>query len=136
MPEPANPSAESLTSLWNGRYSYPVITRAPVPFVANLIDAGDCLGGSITERAMIGRSKSRTLYATISGRRAGAAVRFMKIYEANSSPYTSVAYEGSLSEDGLEINGDWMAAGWSGRFLMIRATGLRMHMRKTVEEIA
>ncbi len=134
MPETAESPGESLTGLWHGRYSYPIVTRAPVPFTANIIETGDCLGGSITERATIGPAKNRTLYATIGGRRSGQAVRFMKVYEANDGAYTSVAYEGALSEDGLEIDGDWVADGWSGRFLMIRASGLKARVGRKVEE--
>jgi hypothetical protein len=133
VPEKSNPGV-SLTGLWHGRYSYPIITRAPVPFTANLIETGDCLGGAITERATIGAAKNRTLYATISGRRSGHTVRFMKVYEANGGAYTSVSYDGALSEDGLEIDGDWIAAGWSGRFLMIRASGLKSQVGRKVEE--
>jgi len=130
MPEsPAN-----LTGLWHGQYSYPIAARAPVPFAANLIEAEDRLGGSITERAMLGRVKGRSLYATINGMRAGSAVSFMKLYEAHSGPYTRVSYEGVLSADGLEIDGEWSASGWSGRFLMIRAGGLRTTARKSSEE--
>jgi len=125
--------AENLTGLWHGQYSYPIATRAPVPFTANLIDAEGTLGGSITERAIVGKAGSRNLYATISGRRSGSAVSFMKMYEVHSGPYTSVAYHGALSEDGLEIDGEWIASGWSGRFLMIRASGLKSFARKKVE---
>jgi hypothetical protein len=132
MPDAADPTAENLTGLWHGQYSYPTATRAPVPFTANLIEAEDSIGGSITERAMVGKAGSRTLYATISGRRSGSSVSFMKIYEAHCGPYTSVAYHGALSEDGLEIGGEWIAAGWSGRFLMIRASGLKSVARKKI----
>ncbi len=132
MPDAADPMAENLTGLWHGQYSYPTATRAPVPFTATLIETEDALGGSITERVVVGKAGSRTLYATISGRRSGSKVSFMKLYEAQSGPYTSVAYDGALSEDGLEIDGEWIASGWSGRFLMIRASGLKINARKKI----
>jgi hypothetical protein len=122
--------AANLTGFWHGQYSYPVATRAPVPFRANLIQSEDCLGGSVTERALPGR----TLYATINGRRDGNTVSFLKVYEANSGPYTSVAYSGVVSADGLEIDGDWIAAGWSGRFLMIRAGGVATKIARKIHE--
>jgi hypothetical protein len=130
----ADSPARNLTGFWHGQYSYPAATRPPVPFSANLIQSEDCLGGSITERALLGRARERTLYATIKGRRDGSTVRFLKVYEANSGPYTSVAYSGALSEDGLEIDGDWIAAGWSGRFLMIRAGGVATKIARQVKE--
>ncbi len=122
--------AANLTGFWHGQYSYPVATRAPVPFRANLIQSDDCLGGSVTERVIVGR----TLYATIKGRRDGNTVSFLKLYEANSGPYTSVAYSGVVSTDGLEIDGDWVASGWSGRFLMIRAGGVAAKITRQVKE--
>ncbi len=82
---------------------------------------------------MIGKAAGRSLYATIAGRRSGSAVSFMKMYEANSGAYTRVAYHGALSADGLEIDGEWIASGWSGRFLMIRASGLKSCVRKRIE---
>ncbi len=133
MPGAADPMLKNLTGFWHGQYSYPIATRAPVPFTANLVEADGAVGGSITERADVGKGKSRKLYATIYGRRSGIAVSFMKTYEARSGPYTSVAYQGALSEDGLEIDGDWIASGWSGRFLMIRTSGLKGFARKKVE---
>ncbi len=133
MPGAEGPMAENLTGLWHGQYSYPSATHAPVPFTANLIEAEGAIGGSITERAVVGKAVSRTLYATIAGRRSGGAVSFMKQYEAQCGPYTSVAYYGALSGDGLEIDGEWIASGWSGRFLMIRASGLKSIARKTIE---
>jgi len=126
----ADSPAGNLTGFWHGQYSYPVATRAPVPFGANLIQSEDCLGGSVTERALLGR----TLYATIEDRRDGRTVSFLKVYEANSGPYTSVAYTGVISEDGLEIDGDWIASGWSGRFLMMRAGGVAAKDARKIQE--
>jgi hypothetical protein len=130
----ADSPAGNLTGLWHGQYSYPVATRAPVSFSANLIQIEDSLGGSITERALLGRALVRTLFATIQGRRDDSIVSFLKVYEANSGPYTNVAYQGVLSEDGLEIDGDWIASGWSGRFLMIRAGGLAAKITRFAKE--
>lgn len=133
MFDPSAGAAASLTGLWHGRYSYPIVLRAPVPFSASLIEAEDFLGGSITERAMVGPVRGRTLYATVGGRRAGSAVSFVKSYEAKSGPYTRVAYEGVVSGDGLEIDGEWTTGGWSGRFLMIRAGGM---VKQAIKQIS
>jgi len=120
--------ATSLTGVWHGQYGYPVVTRAPVPFTALLVESPAFLGGSITERVGGGR----TLYSTVSGHRSGHAVHFVKMYEANSGAYTTVTYQGVLSEDGLEIDGEWTATGWSGRFLMIRQPGVLARVGKRV----
>ncbi len=128
------PDQINLSGLWHGQYSYPTGVAAPVPFVATLLDCETCLSGSMTERAMVGRPKGRTLYATISGQRLGRYVSFLKSYEAGSGPYTSVGYDGTLSEDGLEIDGTWTASGWSGRFLMIRSGGAAQSVAKRIAE--
>jgi hypothetical protein len=124
----------SITGLWHGQYSYPIVHRAPVPFSASLIQSEACLSGTITERAMLGRVQVRILYASVTGQRTGSSVSFLKLYEANSGSYTSVAYQGVLSGDGLEIDGEWIASGWSGRFLMIRAGGVATKVARRVEE--
>ncbi len=111
----------SLTGLWNGQYSFPSGVAAPVAFVATFLEARDWLGGSISERALLGAVKGRMLYATVSGQRNGRDVNFTKRYETRNGPCTQVGYVGLLSQDGLEIDGEWSTAGWAGRFLMIRA---------------
>jgi hypothetical protein len=105
-----------------------------VPFEASLISTEDFLGGTITERATEGRVKGRILCATVSGTRCGQRVSFIKTYEPDSEPYSSVAYEGVVSGDGLEISGDWTIGSWSGRFLMIRAGGVATNARRRIHE--
>jgi hypothetical protein len=134
MPPTSYNAARSLTGLWHGQYSYPAASLSPVPFVATLIQTETWLGGSITERADTGLLKGRRLYAAISGRRRGNSISFIKSYEAGSGPYLRVSYDGTLSEDGLEIDGLWTASGWSGRFLMIRSAGVPVSVAKKVSE--
>jgi hypothetical protein len=119
----------ALTGLWHGQYSYPVAASAPVAFAANLIEAEDWLGGSITEHAA-----RRVLLSSVRGQRQASRIAFLKTYERNSGPYRTVEYDGTLSEDALEISGEWRTGGWSGRFLMIRANGLTQSERRKIAE--
>jgi hypothetical protein len=67
-----------------------------------------------------------TLFAVVSGRRRGFDVTFLKSYDGTGGYDHSVAYEGRLSPDGMEIEGRWSIWGsWSGTFLMIQAGGQR-----------
>jgi hypothetical protein len=60
--------------------------------------------------------------ATLQGRRDGARVTWLKLYDRMLRAYNEVAYEGQVNEDATEISGQWRIPGnWSGTFLMIRA---------------
>jgi hypothetical protein len=120
---PQHPSPKSLTGVWHGLYSYPS-GRAPVSFVATLIEAGSTVTGATHEPCGMGGPPSETLYATLLGRRHDSAVTFEKTYDGANPHYGRVAYEGTLSADGTEIEGRWIVRGsWSGKFLMIRDAG-------------
>jgi hypothetical protein len=126
---------ESLSGLWNGQFTYPK-AWGPEFFTATLIETQAFLGGSIQEVARSGRSKGKTLYATVSGTREGAKVSFRKTYESATRTH-SVLYEGTVNADGTEIEGSWCIPGnWSGRFLMLRETGQSTAAtRRVTEEI-
>jgi hypothetical protein len=119
-----------------GIYSY-ATDRAPVSFVATLIETGSAVSGTTHEPCAIGGSPSEILYATVSGSRQDSAVAFVKTYNGANPHYGTVAYEGTLSRDGTEIEGRWMAPGnWSGKFLMIRSAGKTEAVMRTVFERA
>jgi hypothetical protein len=126
--------AIDLTGAWHGQYSLPNSISMPVPFEASLITAEDFLGGIITEKATEGAVKGRVLCASVSGSRTGHLVSFVKTYEPDCTPYTSVIYDGVVSGDGQEISGDWKIGSWTGRFLMIRAAGVRTAAIRRVRE--
>src|SRR6202030_3339548 len=116
------------TGIWHGIYSYP-IARAPVSFIATLIETASAVSGTTHELCAIGGSPNETLYATLLGSRQDRAVSFVKTYDGANPRYSTVAYEGTLSPDGTEIEGRWIVPGnWSGKFLMIRSAGKK---RKT-----
>jgi len=126
------PSAASLTGIWHGLYSYP-IPRAPVSFVATLIETASTVSGATHERCTIGASPNEILYATLLGRRQDRAVAFVKTYDGGNPHYGTVAYEGTLSADGTEIEGRWTVPGnWSGKFLMIRSAARAEAAARTV----
>lgn len=120
-------SQDSLTGVWDGAYSYPHphATMPPTLFKATLFETAGALGGEIQEVAEMGSRIGETISATLQGQRAGGQVTFIKTYEEmepEAHYKGDVIYEGSLSDDGLEISGTWEIAGvWSGSFLMVRA---------------
>jgi hypothetical protein len=114
---------ENLTGIWRGLYTYP--TQAlRVLFDATLIESGRWLSGSTHEVMPEGRNKGQLLCASLLGEWNGGRIFFQKTYE-NGVPHAKpIAYEGTLSADGTEIEGCWSITGnWSGKFLMIRSTG-------------
>jgi len=129
-------SAQSLTGVWHGIYSYP-IARAPVSFVATLIESASAVTGTTHEPCAVGGSPNDVLYATLSGSRHDSAVAFMKTYDGANPHYGIVAYEGTLSRDGTEIEGRWIVPGnWSGKFLMVRSAGKAETVSRSVFERA
>jgi hypothetical protein len=114
----------NLTGVWNGLYSYPKYLE-PVFFVATLISHGDHFSGS-THEAVEGRSGAPlTLFASVDGVLDEGLVSFRKTYDGAGGWSHSLMYFGMLSADRNEIEGQWvLPAGWSGRFMMIRRTGV------------
>ncbi len=109
-----------LTGEWAGFYNYPV-PAPPVNFAAVLHESGGRLTGTTTEPDEAGGG---TLHAVIDGRRQGAAVSFLKMYDQADEYYDTVQYSGTVASGGDEIEGRWqVAGGWSGTFLMVRARG-------------
>jgi hypothetical protein len=117
MPEP------NLTGIWQGLFSYPRALKAG-NFSATLIETSNHLSGSTSELWAHGPRAGETILAMLSGNRIDSMVRFTKTYEGPDQPNHLVEYEGTLTEDFLEIEGRWhIPRSWSGRFLMIRPGG-------------
>ena len=118
---PASPHSD-LTGVWDGQFEYPR-SYEPTGFTCVLIDIGGALSGTITELSNNGPSKGQTLTATLQGVRHDSEVRFLKHYPPRTVAHgRPVAYVGTLSLDGFEIEGEWTVPGsWSGKFLMIRS---------------
>ncbi len=116
---------DNLTGVWDGNYIQP--GGGMVTFLATLIDAGDALGGSVTEPCMMPGCPLSTHNASITGHRSGGLVSFVKRYEPPGYGYDTVHYEGLVNADATEIHGRWRIQGTplSGAFLMVRSTGLK-----------
>lgn len=127
---------QTLTGIWRGIYSYPIV-HAPVSFVATLIETVSAVSGTTHELCAIGGSPNETLYATLLGSRQDRAISLVKTYDGANPRYGTVAYEGTLSLDGTEIEGRWIVPGnWSGKFLMIRSSGKTEAVARTAFERA
>ncbi|HEX4506818.1 MAG TPA: hypothetical protein VH722_13895 [Alphaproteobacteria bacterium] len=123
-----------LTGAWNGLYSYPRAIE-PTPFTATFVDDGGWLSGATEEIARVGPTRGQPLTATLQGRRTGHSVTFLKMYDNPPPGYDAVQYAGDVNQDGSEIEGRWMIPGvWSGKFLLIRAGGLRTAIAEDVAE--
>jgi hypothetical protein len=73
----------------------------------------------------------------LSGTRSGMSVRFTKTYEGPQRPNHAVEYEGTITQDYLEIEGRWFIPGnWAGRFLMIRSGGRSVEVAREAFERA
>ena len=126
----------NLTGVWQGLYTYPGINRS-VSFTATLLETPGALTGSTHEPCVFRDGAGGTLFATLQGGRDGTQVTFRKTYELAGPNYDLVDYEGTLSADGIEIEGRWVIRRvWSGSFLMIRETGNTAARSRTVFERA
>ena len=112
---------EGLTGVWDGEYSYPRGLK-PTRFTAVLVEGEGGFSGTVHEQPTDGPSAGQVLFATLDGRRTGAQVTFVKVYEKRGFwRRAPVRYEGTLSADGSEISGVWtILSNWSGKFLMTR----------------
>lgn len=131
---------KDVTGVWHGLYSYD-FAQAPVYFVATLLAGSNWLSGTSHEASEGSIGQALTLYATLEGSVAGDNVDFIKSYDGSGGWSHSVPYSGSLSPDGLEIEGTWHIkdVGFlpvSGRFLMIRSGGASEALVRKVYERA
>ena len=109
-------SVDDLSGEWRGIFNYPR-EAPPTEFVAILHEAGGALSGQTVEPSLWGGEVT----ARLDGRRSGKAVTLAKLYEESDGEYDSVAYQGSIDAEGLEITGTWSIPGiWSGTFIMVR----------------
>ncbi|MBR0819670.1 hypothetical protein [Bradyrhizobium liaoningense] len=124
--------SDDLSGVWDGSYIQP--GTGMVTFTATLVDAGGALSGSVTEPCSNPRCPLRTHNASIAGQRSGNAVSFVKRYEPPGYGFDTVHYEGRVNAEATEIDGRWRLPGFSGAFLMIRAS--RVAQAATTEQRA
>jgi hypothetical protein len=128
----------NLTGTWHDQYSYPYFLQ-PVFFVATLLESAGRIDGTIGEPR---RGTSEMLYAVIAGGRSGSAVTFLKTYQNAPLGYGVVNYGGTLNAAHTEIEGSWQIPrkwlgsfrSWSGKFLMIRDSGVEESVAREVTE--
>jgi hypothetical protein len=112
----------NLTGQWQGRYGYDGDAMAPVSFSASLIELGAWITGATEEQAPVTATVTATLPATIEGRRDGADVSLLKVYDGTLGWRHSVRYQGVINAEGTEIDGRWLITRqWTGWFLLIRS---------------
>ncbi len=123
-----------LTGIWHGLYSYPEYLD-PVFFLATLIGHGDHFSGTIHE-AQVGQSGAPlTIFAGVDGSVTNSHISFKKTYDGSGGWSHALMYHGQLSEDRSEIEGLWVFPdSWTGRFMMIRGTGLSESVVRTAYE--
>ncbi len=118
------PLKHDLSGEWHGQYTYPRY-KGPVHFTTHLIQTASWFTGRTEEIGTAGRARGVTITATLQGRLTGQSVIFLKIYDGEYRGYDSVQYSGAVNEDATEIEGTWtISNSWSGKFLMIRPSGL------------
>jgi hypothetical protein len=112
----SNAAELDLTGRWSGIYNYPH-TFPSTAFEATIRDSGGLLTGETVEAARRGG----TLHALIEGQRQVGGVRFIKSYDELPAAAHPIEYVGQIAAGGDEIHGTWyVAANWSGTFLMVR----------------
>jgi hypothetical protein len=127
-------SDKKLTGIWHGLYSYPRFYE-PVYFVATLIAFGDTFSGTTHEAAEGRAGAPLKSFAQLEGNLTGQAISFVKTYDGSAGRNHAINYEGTLSGDGMEIEGTWQIPHqWSGRFLMIRNAGATEQVVRKVYE--
>lgn len=122
----------NLTGEWRGIFSYPALYPAHL-FEATIREAGGLITGIIRQAGELFDPPGTVHQALIEGRRSGASVTWIKIYDAmdRGSPH----YDGTIQPGGEEIHGTWSHPGdWSGTFMMVRASKAAAKPAKKVEE--
>lgn len=106
-----------VTGVWYGRYLGDLDPQDN-SFIAVLEESGGEVGGTITEPDDSGQFDIRR--ATVSGRRNGAGLRFIKQYDGRGGWDHKVFYAGSIDDQGTVVNGTWRVDWLRGRFTMQR----------------
>lgn len=105
-----------LTGCWYGSYAATDYTEAN-RFIALIEDSGGSVVGRISEPDDLGLAEVR--HATLSGRRSGTAVAFVKQYDGGVLAH-AVDYQGTLNEDATVLRGGWSFGDYRGAFVMER----------------
>jgi len=126
----------NVSGFWEGSYVYPM-GGAKVSFDADLKQSGSQLSGLITEPNTFDGDAGHVLTSVLAGSLSGDKVSFLKTYVGEGRAQHSVAYEGTLSQKGTKINGQWKIqnGNFSGLFEMTRLSGGADVLHKASEHI-
>lgn len=119
-----------MTGLWHGTYSYVGYAHETTPFVANIVDGGGHLSGTIIEPSAYEEAEhggGEEVESVFEGARGEQAVDFTKTYQGVMWNH-SVDYVGKLSADGQTVTGMWSVDTLDGTF--------EMHRDLNLEELA
>lgn len=108
-----------LTGVWYGRY----VSRSDAQdnsFIAVLEEEGGGFTGTITEPDQGGAGAGGIRRASVSGRRDGTSVQFLKQYQGSGGWFHAVRYAGRVDDEGTEVTGSWKVDWISGSFTMQR----------------
>jgi hypothetical protein len=107
-------------SKWAGQYDYPD-GRASVPFSLELnVSRDGHLKGHSKEPATFGNGSSPFLIADLHGNVDGDRIEFIKSYNGEGGATHSVRYQGTLSDGGQRIKGEWNIDNYRGSFQAMR----------------
>lgn len=109
---------QDVTGVWYGRYFAASAEVEENSFIAHLDETGGEVSGTITESDTTGREEVRRAF--VDGDRTASRLRFMKQYDPAGALAHSVAYAGTISDDGTEVTGEWRFSGYHGSFVMNR----------------
>jgi hypothetical protein len=112
-----------LTGLWSGEYWYAGAVQPPVPFSAHLVDTAGNISGTTLEPNTFAHPGLIELSADIEGARGELSVRFTKLYHPAPGVHRdAIFYSGTIDPKFTMIDGDWMVAGLTGRFVLVRVS--------------
>jgi hypothetical protein len=109
---------QDVTGVWYGRYFASSFGVDENSFIAHLDEIVGEVSGTITEPDNTGAEEIRRAF--VDGDRTGARLRFVKQYDPAGTLAHSVAYAGTISDDGTEVTGEWRFSGYHGSFVMNR----------------
>lgn len=119
-------SISNVSGFWGGVYFYPENISEPVNFDTELSQQGYDISGAMTEINTIDPEGGVILASVIDGRLESGRITFIKRY-TNGAEKHDVTYQGTVSDDFMEISGQWSILSLSGTFVMSRDSG------KTIE---
>lgn len=110
-------SSPSLTATWLGHNTFDARADVIMEFVARIYEQRNRFGGEVITVQKEGFERR----SIIAGNRQGASVEFTLFGSPWSIGFNTIDYEGTISEDGNTISGEWSWQIFDGPFQMKRA---------------